>query len=48
MERGRVREGCALFLWERFEAKAFAGTKIIASYYCPLNFKDSKNVWLER
>ena len=19
-----------------------------ANYYCPLNFKDSKNVWLER
>ena len=21
---------------------------LIAFYYCPLNFKDSKNVWLER
>ena len=20
----------------------------IGNYYCPLNFKDSKNVWLER
>ena len=26
--------------------KAFEGLK--KYYYCPLNFKDSKNVWLER
>ena len=22
--------------------------KFFSDYYCPLNFKDSKNVWLER
>ena len=24
------------------------GWDLIYKYYCPLNFKDSKNVWLER